>query len=148
MIREVLRILGVGCILASGILYFTNDGSAISDTQVIKLQDELVNLKSDLAKTKEELAIAQTTSSTEAKVPRMDQKEVESLTEPLLTIEPGSNSTVVSASLEKLGIIKNAAEFDAYLADHALAGKIQIGEYKVDTSMDFESIAKTITTGK
>ena len=66
----------------------------------------------------------------------------------ILTIENGSNSTVVSANLERLGIIEDAAIFDSYLEDNNLTGKIQIGEHQVDSSMDFKTIAKEITTVK
>lgn len=148
MMRDVLRMVGFGCILAGGILYFTESSQDVDDNEVQQLQDEVIKLKSVIAKTNEELAIAQTTSSTEKKSPEKDDKIDNSVVESVLTIEAGSNSTVVAASLERLGILQDAAAFDTYLADNSLSGKIQIGEHHLDSSMDFDTIAKKITTVK
>ena len=148
MMRDVLRTLGAGCILAGGILYFTEGSTVVDNTETLQLQDEVMKLKSDIAKTKEELAIAQTVSSTEKEVSEKDKKTDDSIANTILTIEPGSNSTFVATSLKSLGIIQDAAAFDTYLTDNDLSGKIQIGEHQLDSSMDFETIAKTITTRK
>jgi len=155
MIRDVLRTIGFGCILAGAIIYFTSDSKEPVNAEVPQLQDELSKLKSELAKTKEELAIAQTASSTEKSTEKPVPETVETTavedidrTKPILIIENGSNSTFVAASLESLGIIQDAAAFDTYLTDNGLSGKIQIGEYQLDSSMDFETIAKKITTRK
>lgn len=155
MIRDVLRTIGFGCILAGAIVYFTTDSKEPVNAEVPQLQDEMSKLKSELAKTKEELAIAQTASSTEKPtkktVPEVaettDDEEVDR-TKPILIIEDGSNSTFVATSLESLGIIQDAAAFDTYLTDNDLSGKIQIGEHHLDSSMDFETIAKKITSRK
>ena len=66
----------------------------------------------------------------------------------VLTIEPGTNSTVVAAALESAGIIDDAGAFDAYLTNNNLSGKIQIGDHLVDSTMDFQTLAKSITTAK
>ena len=147
MMRDVLRMIGFGCILAGGILYFTEGSQDVDDNEVQQLQDEVIELKSVIAKTKEELAIAQTTSSTEKNSPKEPEKTDDNGNS-ILIIEPGSNSTDVSKSLDSLGILQDAAAFDAYLADNGLSGKIQIGEHHLDSSMDFETIAKKITTVK
>ena len=148
MMRDVLRTLGAGCILAGGILYFTEASTVVDNTETQQLQDEVMKLKNDIAKTKEELAIAQTVSSTEKEVSEKDNKTDDSIANTILTIEPGSNSTFVATSLNSLGIIEDASAFDTYLTDSGLSGKIQIGEHQLDSSMDFETIAKEITTRK
>jgi hypothetical protein len=163
MIRDILRAVGIGCLLASGILYFTVDSKVPSDKDTQQLQADVEKLQSELAKTKELLATAQTTSSVKENAPKVDKKEAvgkeDDVTESkssstnvilktILTIENGSNSTVVSANLERLGIIENAAVFQSYLEDNNLTGKIQIGEHQVDSSMDFKTIAKEITSIK
>ena len=159
MIRDILRTIGTGCILAGGILYFTNGSDLDSNANKQSMQDEVKKLQNELAKAKEELAIAQTASSVESKKVNDDNKQDGSLAKNdpsssnviikhVLTIDPGSNSTIVSATLERMGVIKNAAEFDTYLADNGLSGRIQIGEHEVDSSMDYSSIAKIITTNK
>ena len=147
MMRDVLRMIGFGCILAGGILYFTEGSQDVDVNEVQQLQDEVIKLKSVIAKTNKELAIAQTTSSTEKNSPKEDDK-TEDNGNSILIIEPGSNSTDVSKALNSLGILQDAAAFDAYLADNGLSGKIQIGEHHLDSSMDFETIAKKITTVK
>ena len=48
------------------------------------------------------------------------------------------------AALENAGIIEDAGAFDAYLTNNSLSGKIQIGESLVDSSMDFQTIAKIL----
>ncbi|WP_318615027.1 hypothetical protein [Sporosarcina sp. YIM B06819] len=151
MMRDVLRTIGIGCILAGGILYFTNNSKDIPNTEVQQLQDEVAELRDVLAKTKEELAIAQTTSSTEKNVSKdskVDEKAEDDTTIPILTIKRGSNATFVASSLEGLGIIQDAAAFEAYLIENGLARKIQVGEHRLDSSMDFKTIAKKITTVK
>jgi hypothetical protein len=158
MIRDILRAVGIGCLLASGILYFTVDSKVPSDKDTQQLQADVEKLQSELVKTKELLATAQTTSSVKDNAPKVDKKEhdvTESkssstnvILKTILTIENGSNSTVVSANLERLGIIENAAVFQSYLEDNNLTGKIQVGEHQVDSSMDFKTIAKEITSIK
>ncbi|MEK4715279.1 hypothetical protein [Sporosarcina sp. FSL K6-5500] len=162
MIREILRAVGIGCILAAGILYFTIDSKVPSDNDTQQLQANVEKLQSELAKTKELLATAQTTSSVKENVPKTDAEKAvskeddaaksnpssDSIVKTILTIENGSNSTVVSATLEELGIIENAAIFESYLEEYNLTGKIQIGEHQVDSSMNFKTIAKEITTVK
>lgn len=162
MIREILRAIGIGCIIAAGILYFIADSKVPSGNDTHQLQANVEKLQSELAKTKELLATAQTTSSVKESIPTTDAEKdaenkedlVESKPSPdttlktMLTIENGSNSTVVSATLEELGIIENAGTFESYLEENNLTGKIQIGEHQVDSSMNFKTIAKEITTVK
>ncbi len=152
MMRDVLRTIGFGCILAGAIVYFTTDSKEPTNAEEPQLQKEVSKLKSELAKTKEELAIAQTASSTDKSTEQTVPEVVETTDEEdavgILIIENGSNSTFVAASLESIGIIKDAVAFDTYLTDNGLSGKIQIGEHHLDSSMDFETIAKKITTRK
>ena len=162
MIREVLRAVGIGCILAAGILYFNDDSKVPSDNETQQLQANVEKLQSELAKTKELLATAQTTTSVKESIPKIDAEKAagqeddvvkstpssDAILKTILTIENGSNSTVVSVTLEELGIIENAAIFDSYLEENNLTGKIQIGEHQVDSSMNFKTIAKEITTVK
>ncbi|WP_186670592.1 hypothetical protein [Sporosarcina sp. BP05] len=163
MIRDILRAVGIGCLLAAGILYFTIGSKVPSDIDSQQLRDTVGKLQSELAKTKELLATAQTTSSVKENASKVDMEKVDekeddgtesnssssdTILKTILVIEDGSNSTVVSANLERLGIIENAAIFNSYLEDNNLTGKIQIGEHQVDSSMNFKAIAKEITTIK
>lgn len=162
MMKDILRGVGIGCILAGGILYFTDSADTNTDSQSYKTQ--LDELQTELDKVKEELAIAQTATSTsretEAKEktdPDVNEKDGKSekeqqtsepITKIILSIESGSNSTSVAEKLEKAGIIENAKDLEAYLMENGLAGRIQIGEHEVDTTMDIQKIARIITNTK
>lgn len=162
MIRDILRAAGIGCLLAAAILYFTLDSKVSPDIDSQQLQATVEKLQSELAKTKELLATAQTTSSVKENVPKVDAENTgekegdvtesnsssDAILKSILVIEAGSNSTVVSATLERLGIIDNAAIFESYLEENNLTGKIQIGEHQVNSSMNFKTISKEITTVK
>lgn len=152
MIRDLLRTIGMGCILAGGILYFTEGHEIDASVDTQDMQAEVEKLKSELAKAREELAIAQTTSSVNANdstvVQVGDSNLPEKTGQQVLTIERGANSVVVSAELERAGIIEDAAAFDAYLVANGLSIQLQIGEHEVDPSMDFQTIAEIITTVK
>lgn len=156
MIKDILRGAGIGCILAGGILYFTNNDSELSDTGQYKVQ--LDELQSELDNVKKELAVAQTLSSskTEKKDDRESKTETDTnsesaskpVTKIILTIEPGSTSTTVAEKLERSGIIDSAKELEQYMIDNKLAGRIQIGVHEIDTSMDLNTIASIITNTK
>ena len=75
MIRDILRAVGIGCILAAGILYFTTDSKVPSDKDSQQLQATVEKLQSELAKTKELLATAQTTSSVKENAPKADAEK-------------------------------------------------------------------------
>ena len=60
----------------------------------------------------------------------------------ILTIEAGSNSKRLRKGSRGPVVIDNAREFENYLLDKGLSGRIQIGEHEVDSTMDFETIAK------
>ncbi len=155
--KNLFRSIGIGCLLAGGILYFTSDVDVAANSEVKQLKSMNKELKKDLETTKEALAIAQTISSAPNSKPKVEkekenpiepstsEKSDSSVTKAVLTIETGSNSTTVSATLERLGIVKNANDFNDYLTTKKLEGKIQIGEYEVDSSMDFKTLAQIIT---
>ena len=157
MIKDLLRAIGVGCILAGGILYFTGDDQTVTDEDLVQLKAEINQLQTELATTKEALAVAQTVTSASTSANKQDvvkkedssqEEKTSQVVKAVLSIEQGSNSTTVSATLERLGIVENAKAFNDYLASNQLEGKIQIGEYEVDSSMDFKTLAQRITKGK
>ena len=124
MIRDIFHSIGIGCILAGGIMYFTDGSDHVSIDKTQQLQEQVDKLQSELAKTKEELAIAQTTSSVQDTVPNKTDQTIKSV----LTIEAGSNSTIVATELERLGIIDNVSAFDNYLVvQHSLGQELREG---------------------
>lgn len=164
MIKLVFRTVGIGCILAAGILYFTN----IDEDTSLANDQQLKDMKMELDRVKKELAIAQTlsTSKDEEKTtpdPSREEDEAledetveeavtETVNDPIiktvLTIEPGSTSTTVANKLERSGILTNGTELEQYLTDNQLSGRIQIGEHEIDSTMTIETIAGIITNTK
>ncbi len=61
MMKDILRGIGIGCILAGGILYFTN--VELDSTDAAQYKAQLDELQSELDNVKKELAVAQTLSS-------------------------------------------------------------------------------------
>lgn len=161
MIKDILRGAGIGCIIAGGILYFTNTDLEQADSEQYKIQ--LDELQAELDKVKKELAVAQTLSSpntgnTDSQNSNASKEKTESnsnsetnskpITKVILTIEAGSTSKSVAENLEQAGIISSAKELEQYLIDNNLAGRIQIGVHEVDTTMDLDTIARIITNTK
>ena len=46
MIREILQAVGIGCLLAAGILYFTVDSKVPSDIYTQKMQTDFEKIQS------------------------------------------------------------------------------------------------------
>lgn len=152
MMKDLFRSVGIGCIVAAGILYFSPN--TIENANDPAYDDNLKAVTAELERVKKELAIAQTNSFTdqqngkEATNKKDDSKtdeSVQQITKTILTIEQGSTSTSVANKLVRAGIIKNKNELEHYLSQNKLSGRIQIGEYEVDSSMDIAQIAKLIT---
>lgn len=155
MLRDIFRSAGIGCLLAGGILYFV--GPTATDGPQANDEGKIKALEVELEGVKKELATAQRTSSADQHASGQKDtaaKEAASsssngqMIKTILTIEPGAVSTKISSRLERAGIIKSAAEFDRYLQEKGLSGRIQVGEYEVDSTMDLKTIASIITKAK
>lgn len=157
MLNSFLRTIGAACIIAGAVLYFTNlqtdDAEIIAENK--NLHSELDSLRSLLQETEAELANLQTLTANAEKSADELQNEQEqegagdhedAITKTVLLIEPGTTSKDVANALEQSAIIHDADEFNSYLTEHDLSGKVQIGEYNLDSSMSIETIAKHITT--
>ncbi|WP_438310937.1 hypothetical protein [Sporosarcina sp. FA9] len=157
MIRDILRTMGVACILTGTFLFFSNtDNEPIkNDTFQQELQLQIKELQTKLSTTQSELSKLQTATSvankSEAEKTEEENKVVgknpqtETIVKTLFTIQPGTDSTSVGYALLRQGIIKDHMDFETYLITEDLAGKIQIGEYELDSSMDIKTIVNIIT---
>ncbi|MCM3637406.1 endolytic transglycosylase MltG [Sporosarcina luteola] len=159
MMKDILRGVGIGCILAGGILYFTNTNNNSAESGAEQYKSQLDELQIELVKVKKELAVAQTLTSSKieksagensnASGKKETKPDSESTSKPItkiiLTIESGSTSATVADKLERAGIIGSAKELEQYLIDNGLSGRIQIGVHEVDTTMDLGTIAGIIT---
>ncbi|MHA6259490.1 hypothetical protein ACXYMX_06180 [Sporosarcina sp. CAU 1771] len=157
MIREILRTLGGACILAGTLLYFvqTDDDGKSSNETVSGLQAKVDTLQEKLNSTQIELSNLQTASSVDTKeddkqVNPQKEEPVDVNEEPLenstFVISPGTDSATVAQLLVEQGILNETAHFELYLEAKGLNGRIQIGEYDLDSTMSIERIAKIITT--
>ncbi|PIC81091.1 hypothetical protein CSV75_04740 [Sporosarcina sp. P18a] len=144
MIKEILRAVGIGCLIAGGILYFvqqqTSEGS---------LQKQLADSKEEIAILKKELAIAQTLSRKDAiRQPESEQdtipekSEAEEIVTKSFTVKAGITPAELSRELEKEKLIKNAEEFELYIIENDYTRKIKTGTYELRSDMRFPEIAK------
>lgn len=153
MLNNILRTIGAACIIAGAVLYFTN--LTTNDTEIIaenkNLQTEIDSLQLLLQKTETELAKLQTVT-TKAEKPADEQEQAstndheEEITKTVLLIKSGTTSKDVANQLEQSAIIEDANLFNTYLTENDLSGKVQIGEYHLDSSMSIETIANHITS--
>lgn len=152
MLKDIMRILGAACILTGIALYFLDEASDGLDDEIGKsqLQAEIAALQEELQTTEAALAQLQQASSVADKPSAENEKkkveDTEAIHETVLHIKEGANSTSVANDLVRLGLIRDAGQFDSYLVERGLANKIQIGEYTLDESMTIETIASTITS--
>lgn len=65
-----------------------------------------------------------------------------------LQIKPGMLTPEITELLEENKIIDDAAKFNRYLEEHEYSPKIQIGNFKLTSDMDYYQIAETITDYK
>ena len=135
--------------LIEQMLYNTKPNWTSFKTSWIKLTKELA-VAQTLTSPKVETSGSQETDAGEEKTdPTSDGgSAAQPITKIILTIEAGSTSKTVADRLERSGVIDSAKEFENYLLDKGLSGRIQIGEHEVDTTMDLETIARIITNTK
>ncbi|PID00428.1 MULTISPECIES: hypothetical protein [unclassified Sporosarcina] len=144
MIKEILRAIGIGCLIAGGILYFvqqqTSEGS---------LQKQLADSKEDVAILKKELAISQTLSGKESiRKPEAEQEtipdenEADEIITKSFTVKAGITPAELSRELENEKLIKNAEEFELYIIENEYTRKIKTGTYELRSDMRFPEIAR------
>lgn len=74
------------------------------------------------------------------------KKEAEE-TKKQLTINDGDWAGKVSRTLEDMGIVGSASEFDKYLSDNGYSNVIKSGTYDVSPEDTFQELAEKITSG-
>ncbi|AOV07856.1 endolytic transglycosylase MltG [Sporosarcina ureilytica] len=154
MLKDLLRIIGVACILSGIFLYLTtNSPGKESDLQAEtnELKHEIAILETKLQATQSELANLQTLTTEANQSKANQQPEIEdannetTIVETILHIVSGTSSKDVANELANASIIADPEALNAYLKTHDLAKKIQIGEYRLNSSMSIEKISKLIT---
>ncbi|MGN0431619.1 MAG: hypothetical protein ACI4EQ_04610 [Lachnospiraceae bacterium] len=79
------------------------------------------------------------------KTPIAEASDRETIT---IVISNGESSVTVSKTLEAMGLIENASDYDKYLCENGYDKKIRTGTYEVPTDASEEEIAKIITRSK
>ena len=144
MIKEIVRGIGMGCLIAGGILYFvqqqTTDGA---------LQKQLDDSKKEVAILKRELAISQTLSGKESiRKPEAEQEtipdenEADEIITKNFTVKAGITPAKLSRELENEKLIQDAEEFELYIIENEYTRKIKTGTYELRSDMRFPEIAK------
>ncbi|AXH99006.1 hypothetical protein DV702_04220 [Sporosarcina sp. PTS2304] len=133
MIRQVLRTVGIGCLLAGGILYIVNTPQA-SNTS---LEKELTAIQQELAAVKKELAISQTISSKNPNSKKFTNGRE-------FIVAPGTASTDLSKQLEEEQFIDDAEKFDAYMEENDYTDKMESGTFMLYDGMRFPDIARVL----
>lgn len=164
MKRSSVRAFGIALFLA-GALYTTIDQFHINLASVGIKTPEQVNNKT-IASLKQQLQTANkkieslqsqtsSTKTSNSEQPSTSEKQVtkkmtdeqKKIDEQTYTLVIYRNMSIytICQKLEEAGIIDNALELEMYLAKDQYLGKLQIGEYSLNTSMSLEEIANTIT---
>ncbi|WP_419959007.1 hypothetical protein [Psychrobacillus sp. BM2] len=154
--NRTIRNIGIGLFLAGAAFQIeefveTEDitsTSTITDESYNQAQQELIDVKKQLAELQLDLNNAQQaqTNTSEETVPTETTAEhSQSEASMTLSIQLGMTSSEISAKLEDANIILNKVDMNNYLSDQGLAGRIQVGNYELNSSMSLKQIAETIT---
>ncbi|MEK4521732.1 hypothetical protein NSQ95_10850 [Psychrobacillus sp. FSL W7-1457] len=154
MKKTSILFLGIGLFLAGTMIqidqrFFQED---ITSTGVVtnqayeQSQKELSSVKEQLAQLQLNLENAQKEQPNEPNEEENKQQAssptVQGFT---LSITSGMTSSDISSLLEEAGVIQNQMDLHNYIVDQNLAGRIQIGNYEVDSSMTIKQITELIT---
>jgi hypothetical protein len=153
MKRNSIRSLGIGLFLAGAVFQIQHitkpdesiSSQAINEEAYEKSQSELKIVKQQLAQLQLDLDNAKKEQLTEVNGKIEEKESPASTTSSILIVQSGMNSKDISSALESTGIIQNKQDLEDYLDVQNLTGLIQIGEYKLDSSMTIKQIAEKIT---
>ena len=76
--------------------------------------------------------------------PEIEKQEPEKKTY-TLTVKSGMDSIQIANLLEKFGVVDSGQKFEQFLTTKDWTKSIQVGTYKLDSSMSYEEIGKVIT---
>ncbi len=171
-IKYYLRGLGTGILITTLILFVAysyrdtkekNEEKTTTESttpQETSSKDETSEVETSETKTSETETSETETSETETSETETSETEMsepvteETTTAPIIdntvttvtfTIPGGYTAYAVAELLQSLGVIENAAEFDAYLVDNGYSYYIAAGEHTVTVGDSYEELAKAIT---
>ena len=154
MTSKNLRGFSAGIIISTGILagvYYTantENRTEITDTAV----EQYLSEKGELAISKEEytsLTEAESAAAAPAKEEAKtgpEKEDEEKVYQMTLTISQGMSTGEVCDLLQKGNIIKDSKEFLKYLRTNNLEGAVRAESHQVNSNMNFDELAKEITS--
>lgn len=153
--NKTIRNIGIGLFLAGATFQIEaiitkediSSTGAITQESYAQAQQELTDVKQQLAKLQLDLNSARQdrTNESEQVITETPADHIPSEASMTLDIQKGMTSSEISAKLEDAGIIQNKMDLNNYLTDQGLAGRIQLGNYEVNSSMSLKQIAETFT---
>ncbi|KUP05987.1 hypothetical protein Q73_09410 [Bacillus coahuilensis m2-6] len=160
MDKRTTRAFSIGLLVATLCLYtiYQLDGedrdAAVSEADMIKLEQQIQSLEEKLAsaestqepteETNEEAAEETNEAPTE-ETETTEQEEKNDVKEVTVTIESGVSIGEISSRLESEGFIEDQYDFNNFLKEKGYEQKIQLGEFKITSDMNYDQIAKIIT---
>ena len=111
-------------------------------------QRELTEVKKQLAELQLDLNAAQqvqTVAPKETAETETTEEQAPTAASMTLSIEVGMTSSEISEKLAATTTVLHTDELDNYLSDQGLAGRVQVGNYELNSSMSLKQIAETIT---
>lgn len=154
--NKTIRNIGIGLFLAGAAFQIEelaeiesiSSTATTTDKAYKQSQRELTEVKKQLAELQLDLNAAQqiqTVAPKETAETETTKKQVPTAASMTLSIEVGMTSSEISEKLADAGIILNKVDMDNYLSDQGLAGRLQVGNYELNSSMSLKQIAETIT---
>lgn len=153
MTSKNLRGFSAGIIISTVILagvYYTADSESrteLTDASV----EQYLSENGELAISKEEYTSLTETESAAAAPAKEEakaepEKEEEKVFQMTLTITQGMSTGEVCDLLQKGNIIKDSKEFLKYLRSNNLEGAVRAESHQVNSNMNFDELAKEITS--
>lgn len=158
MTKNTIRAFALGIILAVALLQFTvlkqESDISLHDAKeklteegfVILTNEEFTNLEA-VAEEKE-LVEEEKTKPNVNEEEKLEESPAEETAAFTLIIEENMSTKKIANILAGEKIIDDATEFEQFLIDHDYHTKVQIGNFELNSDMDYEEISKIITKNK
>jgi hypothetical protein len=152
--RDLLRGIALGVLLATGILtfvYYTNTQEVIVKEKDYTVEAAVSYLqKQDYEVVKKDPIKLNVSQPEELEETENLEKETEESVEEKemeyqLVIERGMSSIAVAELLYENGIVDDASKFNDYLEENDFEGIIRVGTYQLNEQMSYKEIAIMIT---
>ena len=76
--------------------------------------------------------------------PTDDSKESNTEEYVIVSVVGGQGSETISSSVQKVGLIEDASDFNSYLCQNGYDKKLRVGNHEIPAGADYETIAKKL----